>query len=135
MPEDRDVYVSARGREWMMNCHPQPDVLKAVLSDLVDRMVHIRASGELYGKDPGQPVKKLEGFESLWESRVRHRVGRFRQFFRFTRVAGRPAVIAVDGAMKKGDLPRRELEVFNARLDRYELALSDPATRDADRMR
>jgi hypothetical protein len=135
MPQDRDVYVSRRGKEWMSTCHAQPDVLSEVFSDLIDRLLHVRAMGELYGKDPHEPIKKLEGFDNLWETRVRHRAGQFRQFFRFSAVAGRPAVIVVDGVAKKGDLPRRELAVFNARLDRYELALTDRATRDHDRMR
>jgi len=135
MQDDRDLYVSRRGKQWMMSCHAQPDVLTAVLSDLVDRLLHVRAMGEIYGKDPGEPIKKLEGFENLWESRVRHRAGRFRQFFRFTSVAGRPAAIAVDGVTKKGDLPHRELATFNARLDRYELELTDPATRNEDRVK
>ena len=132
-----EAYVSKDGVTWMTHCHPQGDVVAKVASDLITRLQRVRAMGALYGQDPGQPIKKLEAFDNLWESRVRHRTGRYRQFFRITTVGGHAAVVFIDGAVKKGNnLPRHVLEAADRRLDAYLAELqSNPAVREADRVK
>lgn len=132
-----EAYVSKDGKAWMTSCHPQKDVVAKVASDLITRLQRVRTMGPLYGKDPGEPIKKLEGFDNLWESRVRHRTGWYRQFFRFTTVAGHAAAVFIDGAVKKGNnLPRHVLEAADRRLDAYTAELQDnPAQREADRVK
>lgn len=132
-----EAYVSKDGVAWMLACHPQEDVVAKVASDLIMRLQQVRAMGPLYGQDPGQPIKKLEAFDNLWESRVRHKTGWYRQFFRITTIAGRSAVVFIDGAVKKGsNLPRHVLEAADRRLDAYSAKLqADPALREADRVK
>jgi hypothetical protein len=132
-----DVYVSVGGTDWMTSCHPQEDVRAQVGSHLMTRIQRVRDMGALYGQDPGQPIKKLEGFDNLWESRVHHSTGWYRQFFRITTIAGRRAAVFVDGAVKKGaDLPRYVLEAADRRLDVYVAELeAKPRLRESDRFR
>jgi hypothetical protein len=132
-----EVYVSPAGREWMMSLSRDQGVLAAVLSDLVLRLQKVRELGPLYGADPGRPIRKLDGFENLWESRVRHRRTQYRQFFRFTTIAGRQAAVFIGGTQKRGAaLPRHALETATRQLDDYiaELAVSQPQ-QDTDRAR
>lgn len=113
--EVRDAYVSPAGRAWMLNGVPAEP-----LSDLVVRIQKVRVLGELYGKDKDEPIKKLEGFDDLWESRVRHGNERYRQFFKFASIGGRRAVVFDDGTSKKTRrLPPRVLERADRRLDGY----------------
>ncbi len=131
-----DAYVSDDGVAWMSSCHRQEDVVRNVGTRLYKRIERVRDMGALYGRDPGQPIKKLEGFDNLWESRVHHSTGWYRQFFRITTIGGRRAVIFVDGAVKKGaELPRYVLAAADRRLDAYEAALeSNPSLRQTDRI-
>ncbi len=132
-----EAYVSQDGVAWMIGCHPQDDVVAKVASDLIKRLQGVRALGPLYGQDTGRPIKKLEAFDNLWESRVRHKTGWYRQFFRFTPIAGRSAAVFINGAVKKGNnLPRHVLEAAERRLDAYtaELAAS-PTLQEADRVK
>jgi hypothetical protein len=131
-----DAYVSDRGKKWMTGCHPQPDVVAEVASDLIHRIKKTRELGPLYGRDKDDPIKKLQGFENLWESRVRHATGIYRQFFRFASVNGKRSVVFVDGVLKKGrSLSRQELVTFDRRLDAYVDDLSDPQIRKKDLVR
>lgn len=131
-----DAYLSDEGIAWMSKCHRQEDVVRDVGKRLYKRIQRVRDMGALYGQDPGQPIKKLEGFDNLWESRVHHSTGWYRQFFRFTTIGGRRAVIFVDGAVKKGaDLPRHILAAADRRLDAYQSALeADLRLRETDRI-
>lgn len=132
-----EAYVSKDGKTWMTSCHPQEDVVAKVASDLIWRIQRVRDLGLLYGQDPGQPIKKLEAFDNLWESRVRHRTGWYRQFFRITTVAGHAAIVFIDGAVKKGNnLPRHVLEAADRRLDAYVAELqSNSSLRETDRVK
>ena len=131
-----EAYITLDGKRWMGACHPQCDVAGEVGADLVMRMEKTRALGPRYGGDPGSPIKKLAGFENLWESRVRHATGQYRQFFRFTQIRSRASVVFIDGTVKKGrSLPRHVLEAADRRLDAYVAALqADPLLRDSDRI-
>lgn len=131
-----EAYISLDGKQWMRACHPQRDVAGVVGADLVIRMEMTRALGPGYGLVAGPPVKKLAGFDNLWESRVRHATGQYRQFFRFTQIAGRDSAVFIDGTAKKGRrLPRHVLESFDRRLNAYVAALeADPLLRDTDRI-
>jgi hypothetical protein len=131
-----DAYVSDDGVAWMSSCHRQEDTVRDVGRRLYKRIERVRDLGALYGRDPGQPIKKLEGFDNLWESRVHHSTGWYRQFFRITTIAGSRAVIFVGGAVKKGaDLPRHVLVAADRRLDAYEAALeATPRLRETDRI-
>jgi hypothetical protein len=130
----RTAYVSRRGRDWMLTCHPDPAARAEVISDLILRMQMAAALGPIYGADRGQPIRKLEGFENLWESRVRHASGWYRQFFRFTSIAGERAVVFVDGTKKASRrLPQHVLDAAARRLDLYVEALTaDLALRNDD---
>lgn len=130
------AYVSPGGKAWMKTCHPQPDVLADIYVDLIFHINHIQVEGPAYGATAGEPIKKLRGFENLWETRVRHRAGQTRQFFRFVTIAGERAAIFVDGAAKKGrSLSRHVLEAADARLDAYQVELErQPASRERDRI-
>jgi hypothetical protein len=131
-----DAYVSDRGKKWMTACHPQPDVVAEVASDLIHRIRKTRELGPLYGREKDDPIKKLQGFENLWESRVRHATGIYRQFFRFASVNGSRSVVFVDGVVKKSRLlSRQELVTFDRRLDAYLDDLSDPQIRTKDLVR
>jgi hypothetical protein len=137
MTEQYEAYVSPAGKDWMQRCHPQPDVLVAVASGLIFRIQMIRTLGPRYGQNPGRPIRKLHGVDDLWESRVRHQAGEFRQFFRFGRVAGRSAAVFIDGAHKKApSLPQQVYDGANARLDRFVADLvDDPLFQDRCRIR
>ncbi|MBA2719044.1 MAG: hypothetical protein H0U52_07375 [Chloroflexi bacterium] len=128
------AYVSPGGKAWMKTCHPQQDVLAGIYVDLIFHIHHVQIQGRFYGASAGEPIKKLQGFENLWESRVRHRAGQARQFFRFVTIAGERAAIFVDGTAKKGRLlSRHVLEAANARLDAYQVELErQPASRERD---
>lgn len=118
----------------MGRCHPQDDVVVTVANALIIRIRKIQALGELYGADHGRPIRKLEGFENLWESRVQHPTGWYRQFFRFVSINGQAAAVFVDGVTKKGrNLPRHVLEAADRRLDAYLSELrADPAVQQRD---
>jgi hypothetical protein len=130
------AYVSPGGKAWMTTCHPQQDVLAEIYVDLIFHINNVQIQGPFYGASAGQPIKRLQGFENLWESRVRHRAGQTRQFFRFVTIAGERAAIFVDGTAKKGRfVPRHVLEAADARLDAYEADLErQPASRERDRI-
>lgn len=108
-----------------------------LVSDLVVRIQKVRVLGELYGKDKDEPIKKLDGFDDLWESRVRHANERYRHFFKFASIAGRPSVVFDDGVAKKvRRLPRRVLERADRRLDAYIDELqTNPNAQERDRVR
>jgi len=129
MTDPYDAYVSPAGVEWMLDCHPQPDVKAEVAADLVHRIRQARIDGPSYAKLPGKPIWKLRAYDDLWESRVQHRVTSFRQFFRFTRIAGRPAAVFVDGVQKnRENLPKHVLDAAERRLDAFVLELAaDPS--------
>lgn len=131
------AYVSPGGKAWMRTCHPQPDALAELLDGLIFHIQHVIVQGPLYGASGGEPIKKLQGFDNLWESRVRHRAGQARQFFRFATITGERAAIFVDGTAKKGRLlPLHVLQAANVRLDAYEIELeSRSASRERDRVR
>ena len=117
----------------MIACHPQLDVVAEVASDLIHRIKKTQELGPLYGRDKDDPIKKLQGFENLWESRVRHATGTYRQFFRFASVDGRRAAVFVDGTVKKSrSLTRQEMVTFDRRLDAYLDDLTDPKIRTKD---
>lgn len=132
-----EIYLSKGAKAWLKSCHRQPDVLGEVMSDFCVRYQGVADLGELYGANKDQPIKKLEGFADLWEARVRHPTGLYRQFFRFVSIEHRRAAAFVDGAVKKGRfLPRSYLEAVNRRLDTYVAQLKEDATlRSSDRMR
>jgi Phage derived protein Gp49-like (DUF891) len=131
------AYVSPAGQTWMVACHPQQDVLTEVLSDLILRIHMVQALGPSYGSHKDQPIKKLAGFDDMWESRVRHPSGLYRQFFRFTSVAGQRSAAFVDGAVKKGRrLPRHTMEAAARRLDDYVAELhANPNAQARDRVK
>jgi Phage derived protein Gp49-like (DUF891) len=131
------AYVSPAGRTWMVACHPQAEVRLEVLNDLIQRIQMVQALGPIYGSHKDQPIKKLSAFDDLWESRVRHPTGLYRQFFRFTSVAGQRSVAFVDGAVKKGRrLPRQALEAADRRLDAYVAELkADAIVQARDRVK
>jgi hypothetical protein len=129
MTDPYDAYVSPAGKEWMLDCHPQADVSAEVAAEAVHHIRMARAEGPAFGLGPGRPILKMRAYDDMWESRIRHRVSSFRQFFRFTRIAGRPAVVFIDGAQKnRENLPKHVLDAAERRLNRFvsELA-SDPA--------
>lgn len=131
-----EVFISPEGRAWMTTCHSDQKLLGYLLDKLITRLQMVQALGELYGADGNHPIKKLEGFENLWETRVRKGRINSRQFFRFTRIGGRRAAVVIDGALKQGDeLPRNVMEAANARLDKYEAELAaSPAKQATERM-
>jgi hypothetical protein len=101
-------------------CHAQPEIVAAVASDLIYRIQMTRRLCELYGANAGQPITKMDGFDNLWESRVGHPTGQYRQFFAFVDVGGQPALVYDRGTVKKrGRLPRKQLEVAEGRLNAY----------------
>lgn len=121
----------------MLGCHAQLEVVAEVASDLVYRIQMTRRLGELYGANAGAPIKKMDGFADLWESRVRHPTGQYRQFFAFVDINGAPSLVYDRGIVKRrGRLPRQQLEVADARLAAYIHELeSDPHRREQDRIR
>ena len=137
MTARRRAYISPGGRDWMTNCHPEPNALADILNDLILRIQKIQALGPLYGADPGQPIRKLEGFDNLWETRVRHASGWYRQFFRFVSIAGESSAVFIDGTKKsRRQLPRHALQAADRRLDLYVESLTeDPSIRDLHRLR
>lgn len=129
MTDPYDAYVSPAGKEWMRDCHPQPDVRSEVAADLVQRILMTRELGPAYAKQSGKPIWKLRAYDNLWESRVRHSVTSFRQFFRFTRIGGRRSVVFIDGVQKnRADLPKHVFDAAERRLDAFVAELAtDPA--------
>jgi hypothetical protein len=121
----------------MAACHAQPEVVVEIASDLIYRIQMTRRLGELYGANAGEPIKKMDGFDNLWESRVRHPTGQYRQFFTFADIGGAPAMVYDRGTMKKrGRLPRKQLEVAEARLNAYVHELeTNSYRREQDRIR
>jgi hypothetical protein len=119
-----------------MSCHRQPDIRAEVATALIVRIQKVEALGPLYGKDIGEPIKKLGGFDDLWELRYRHSTGMYRQFFRFASIGGSKAACFVDGAVKKRRLlPRHVLDAADARLDHYIADLrQDPDAQKRDRL-
>jgi hypothetical protein len=128
MTDSYDAYVSPAGKEWMLDCHPKPDVRAEVAADLVERIIRIRVHGPCYAMLPGRPIWKLRAYDDLWESRVGHPVTSFRQFFRFTRIAGRPAAVFIDGVQKnRANVPKHVLDTAERRLDLFVTKLAaDP---------
>jgi len=125
MADPYDLYLSPAGKEWMYRCHPQPDVRADVAADLVQRILMTRELGPEYAKLTGKPIWKLRGYDNLWEVRVRHPVTSFRQFFRFTRIAGRRAAVFIDGVQKnQADLPKHVLDAADRRLDAFVVELA-----------
>jgi hypothetical protein len=121
----------------MAACHAQPEVVGEVASDLVFRIQMTRRVGRLYGANAGEPIKKIDGFDNLWESRVRHHTGQYRQFFAFVDIGGEPALVYDRGMVKRrGRLPRKQLEVAEARLAVYIHELeTNSYRREQDRIR
>lgn len=112
-----------------MHCHPHPVVRSDAAADLFDRIVKTRIHGPRYAMLAGRPIWKLRAYDDLWESRVRGSVTSFRQFFRFTRIAGRPAAVFIDGAQKnRANLPKHVLDAAERRLDKFVVELAaDPS--------
>lgn len=133
----RMAYVSPGGSDWMTSCHPEATALADILNDLITRIQMVQKLGPLYGADPGQPIRKLEGFDDLWETRIRHASGWYRQFFRFASIAGDSSAVFIDGTKKtRRQLPRHVLQAAERRLDLYVEALgASPRVRDRDRLR
>lgn len=121
----------------MTGCHPQDDVVATVANALIIRIQNVQVLGELYGANKDRPIRKLEGFDNLWESRVRHPTGWYRQFFRFVSINRQAAAIFIDGVTKKErSLPRHVLEAANRRLDTYVAELlATPSIQTKDRVR
>jgi Phage derived protein Gp49-like (DUF891) len=118
-------------------CHAQLEIVAEVVSDLVYRIQMTRRLGELYGANAGEPIKKMDGFANLWESRVRHPTGQYRQFFAFVDIDGVPSLVYDRGMVKRrGQLPRKQLEVANTRLATYIHELeTNSDRRERDRIR
>jgi hypothetical protein len=129
-PLVREAYVSRDGKEWL-------GTVTQVYSHFSFRIQMARRHGPYAGVSAHEPIKKLAGFSDLWEVRVQHGGDQYRLFFKFTPIAGRPAVVVDSGAMKKGRLlPRRVLERADRRLDAYIEALEqDPELRELDRFK
>lgn len=136
MTDRYQAYVSPAGRLWMLECHRQPDVRAVVVSDLVHHIKMIRVEGPEYGVTSGRPIRKLRTYDNVWETRVRHPIGQFRQFFRFTHIDECPAVVFIDGELKKGaNLPKHILDRAERRLDLFVTELlSDPSLQDRCRI-
>jgi hypothetical protein len=125
MTDRYDAYVSPAGKEWMLDCHPQRDVRADVAADLVERIIKARIHGPQYAMQSGKPIWKLRAYDDLWESRVYHSVTSFRQFFRFTVIAGRRAAVFIDGVQKnRENLPKHILDAAERRLDEFVLDLA-----------
>jgi hypothetical protein len=116
-----DIYVSARMRRWLTSdCHPQDEVIAEIFSGFAFRLQKLRQVGRAYGKEKGDPIKKLASPDGLWEVRVAHPTGWYRLFFRFERLDGREVVVVGDAELKKERLlPSRRLEVADVRVRRY----------------
>ena len=132
-----DLYISQETKQWLLQCHPQSDVMVDIYSRFVDRFQKTRALGPLYGKDPNSPIKHLRDLDDLWEARVHHSTGSYRLFFRFVRIEKREAgAFGGAGVVKKGDLSRSTYEVVSRRVNEYLAALAaDPKLRQADLMK
>lgn len=133
----RAVYVAKSVRDWLGSCHPQDDVVADVASQFALRLQKLRELGRLYGKETGDPVKKLAAFRGLWEIRVRHPTGAYRVWFMFTRIDSDEAVVVGDCAVKhRADFPHSRYETAERRVLDYAAALEpDVAFRERERMR
>lgn len=114
------LYLSEDAGTWLGSCHPQDDVVADVASKFIYRLQKVAELGRLYGKEAGDPIKKLEGFDELWEVRVRHSTGWYRLFFAFAEISGEHSAAFDYGLVKKErNAPRHEYEKADRRVHDY----------------
>jgi hypothetical protein len=68
-------------------------------------------------EETGDPIKKLDGFDELWEARVRHSTGWYRLFFTFAEIDGDQAAAFDYGLVKQErNAPRHEYKKADRRV-------------------
>ena len=137
-PLSWEVYVSKETRNWLIQCHPDPNALAEVASGFAIRLQKIRLLGPIYAKDTNNPIKHLTDIQDLYEARVRHSTGWYRLFFRFVTIDGKAAAAfgGIGVVKKEADLPRRTLDVASGRVDEYVAGLrASSQMRATDRMK
>lgn len=99
-----EVQLTDEARHWLETCHRDRKIRESVQRRFLFAFGMLRESGPLLGEPK---VRRVVGYENLWEVRVNHAAGAFRAFFGLARTGA--VIVVACGAVKKSDRFRPEV--------------------------